>query len=98
MNNQIVSDPCLETIKEALASDLPRIYKGEDGFECSAEYAVYAFANANYNGMFSNLYAVLCQSPVNPNGQEIDRDWLEANDSLGLDIYDWLTERFTRKA
>lgn len=66
---------------------------GEEGLNDSIEFAIHAFATENYNGQFSNLYAVICASPVR-SFDTIDRDWLEANDHTACYIYDSLNAEF----
>ncbi len=59
----------------------------------SIEFAIHAFATENYNGQFSNLYAALSASPVS-SYEDIDRDWLEANDATACMMFDDLEAQF----
>ena len=85
------TDPTRETIIEFIET-LPCL-AGEEGLKDSIELAIHAFATENYNGQFSNLYAVLSASTVS-SFSDIDRDWLEANDATGCYILDSLNAEF----
>lgn len=52
--------------KSDLLSYLSRIYGNEDGFQDSAEVAIYWFANHFHSGQYSNLYSILSTSPFRP--------------------------------
>ena len=52
--------------KDEMINYLRSMYGSEDGFEDSAEVAMYWFANFNHGGQTSNLYSVLSTSPFNP--------------------------------
>lgn len=60
--NERIQDPTREEMLQYLQSQ----YGNEEGFEDSAEIAMYWFANFNHGGQSSNLYSVLSTSPFRP--------------------------------
>lgn len=63
---EILSEAIKDPSKEEMFQYLQSQYGNEEGFEDSAEVAMYWFANFNHGGQSSNLYSVLSTSPFNP--------------------------------
>ena len=71
----IVENKHSDPTKEEMIEFLRESYGKEEGFQDSAEIAIYWFANHYHSGQWSNLYSVLSTSPFRPgrssNGPEL---------------------------
>lgn len=80
-----MKDPTIEQIYQALIDN----GYGGDEFVTDRGIAIYYFAEAWYDGQFSNLYRVMCQVGYNGKGMV-----LESESDMTQEIYDFLETHF----
>ncbi len=80
--------------KSEMLEVIPAIYKSEDGFDIDFEIAAYWFASNYYDGQWSNLYKVLCNSPYSPGRMANFESDIKSDGTLAGDIYFELVNRY----